>query len=91
VKLNGMIAQKLSNLYQVPIEFFLIGDTPHYFQAEVMYTNCTFTNGTGGSGGYINHHYNDRGIDEVMFLRNEEIKKVGVPNFRASETKRQIN
>ena len=73
-KINGFLAGKLSELYQAPVEFFISDDVPHYLQADVMYTNCTFTNGNGGSGGYINHQYNDRGIDEILFLRKEEIK-----------------
>lgn len=71
-KVNGTLAQKLSDLYQVPMEFFIIDDTPHYLQAEVVYTNCTFSG--GGSNGYINHQYNDRGIDEILFIKKEEIK-----------------
>lgn len=71
-KLNGIIAQQLSDLYHVPIEFFLIDDTPNYYQADVMYTNCNFSG--GGSNGYINHQYNDRGIDEIIASKNSEIK-----------------
>lgn len=71
-KINGPLAQRLSDLYQAPIEFFLIDDSPHYMQAEVVYTNCTFSG--GGSNGYINHQYNDRGIDEILFIKKEEIK-----------------
>lgn len=73
-KLNGILAQKLSDLYQAPMEFFLIDDTPHYLQAEVLYSNCTITSGNAGTSGYINHQNNDRGIDEIMFLRKEEAK-----------------
>ena len=75
-KLNGMLAQKLSDLYQAPMEFFLIDDTPHYLQAEVLYSNCTITSGSGGTSGYINHQNNDRGIDEILYLRKEEIKSL---------------
>lgn len=75
-KLNGILAQKLSDLYQAPMEFFFIDDTPHYLQAEVLYTNCTITSGNAGTSGYINHQNNDRGIDEIMFLRKEEIKSL---------------
>lgn len=75
-KLNGILAQKLSDLYQAPMEFFLIDDTPHYLQAEVLYSNCTITSGNAGTSGYINHQNNDRGIDEIMFLRKEEIKSL---------------
>lgn len=73
-KINGILAQKLSDLYQAPMEFFLIDDIPHYLQAEVLYTNCTITSGNAGTSGYINHQNNDRGIDEIMFLRKEEVK-----------------
>lgn len=73
-KLNAILAQKLSDLYQAPMEFFLIDDTPHYLQAEVLYSNCTITSGNAGTSGYINHQNNDRGIDEIMFLRKEEVK-----------------
>lgn len=72
VKLNGIIAQQLSDLYRVPVEFFMIDDTPNYYQADVMYTNCSFSG--GGSNGYINHQYNDRGIDEIIASKNSEIK-----------------
>lgn len=71
-KLNGIIAQQLSNLYRVPVDFFMIDDTPNYYQADVMYTNCSFSG--GGSNGYINHQYNDRGIDEIVASKNSEIK-----------------
>ena len=74
VKINGVIAQKLSDLYQAPMEFFIIDDTPHYMQAEVIYTNCTMQSGQGGSNGYINHQNNDRGIDEILYAKKEEIK-----------------
>lgn len=73
-KINGILAQKLSELYQAPMEFFLIDDTPHYLQAEVLYSHCTITSGNAGTSGYINHQNNDRGIDEIMFLRKEEVK-----------------
>lgn len=72
-KIDGILAQKLSDLYQIPIEFFITDDTPHYLQAEVMYCNCTFS---GSSNGYINHQYNDRGIDEILFSKREEIKNL---------------
>jgi transcriptional regulator with XRE-family HTH domain len=71
-KINGIIAQKLSDLYKAPIELFIIDDTPHYMQAEVVYAHCTFSG--GGSNGYINHQYNDRGIDEILYVKKEEIK-----------------
>jgi DNA-binding XRE family transcriptional regulator len=71
-KINGIIAQKLSDLYKAPVELFIIDDTPHYMQAEVVYTNCSFRG--GGSNGYINHQNNDRGIDEILYAKNEEIK-----------------
>lgn len=71
-KLNGIIAQQLSDLYRVPVELFMIDDTPNYYQADVMYTNCSFSG--GGSNGYINHQYNDRGIDEIIASKNSEIK-----------------
>lgn len=71
-KINGIIAQKLSDLYKAPVELFIIDDTPHYMQAEVVYTNCSFSG--GGSNGYINHQYNDRGIDEILYAKKEEIK-----------------
>lgn len=76
VKINEILAEKLSGLYQAPKEFFLVDDTPHYMKAEVMYSNCTFINGAGGSSGYINHQYNDRGIDEIIFFKKEEIKSL---------------
>ncbi|MFT4093861.1 MAG: hypothetical protein QM640_09470 [Niabella sp.] len=43
-------------------------------QAEVIYTNCTMHSGQGGSNGYINHQNNDRGIDEILYSKKEEIK-----------------
>lgn len=74
LKINGILAQKLSDLYQVPMEFFLIDDTPHYMQAEVLYSHCTIISGNGGTSGYINHQNNDRGIDEILFLHKNEMK-----------------
>jgi DNA-binding XRE family transcriptional regulator len=76
VKVNDIIARKLSDLYQAPKELFITNDTPDFMQAEVMYSNCTFINGSGSSSGYINHQYNDRGIDEIVFFKKEEIKKL---------------
>lgn len=76
VKINGHVAQKLSDLYKVPTEFFLIDDTPHYLQAEVLYSNCTMISGTSGTSGYINHQNNDRGIEEILYLRKEEVRKL---------------
>jgi transcriptional regulator with XRE-family HTH domain len=73
-RINGILAQKLSDLYRTPIEFFIIDDTPHYLRAEVMYTNCNFSG--MGSNGYVNHQYNDRGIDEILFIKKEEIKNL---------------
>jgi transcriptional regulator with XRE-family HTH domain len=73
-RINGILAQKLSDLYQAPMEFFLIDDTSHNLRAEVLYSNCAITSGNAGTSGYINHQNNDRGIDEIMFLRKEEIK-----------------
>jgi transcriptional regulator with XRE-family HTH domain len=70
-KMNGIVAQKLSDLYRAPLEFFIIDDTPHYQQADVMYTNCSFSGGYGA--GYINHQYTDRGIDEILYLRKEVV------------------
>lgn len=75
-KLNGVLAQKLSDLYQAPMEFFFIDDTPHYLQAEVLYTNCTITSGNAGTSGYINHQNNDRGIDEILYLRKKEVESL---------------
>ncbi|RXK87000.1 helix-turn-helix domain-containing protein [Filimonas effusa] len=70
LKINGLIAQKLANLYNAPFEIFVIDTTSHYHQAEVIYTNCSF----GGSlaSGYINNNHTDRGIDEIMYLRKQE-------------------
>lgn len=85
-KVNGILAQKLSDLYQAPMEFFIIDDTPHYMQAEVVYTHCTFSG--GGSNGYINHQYNDRGIDEILFIKKEEIKTL---KLRIEQLEQQNN
>lgn len=74
-KISDSVADKLSNLYQVPKEFFVEDDISCYMQSEVLYSNCTFLSGSG-SGGYINHQYNDRGIDEILFSKKEEIKKM---------------
>lgn len=71
-KVNGILAQRLSDLYKAPVELFIIDDTPHYMQAEVVFTNCSFSG--KGSNGYINHQYNDRGIDEILYVKKEEIK-----------------
>jgi len=75
-KLSGTLAQKLSELYHAPMEFFLIDETPHYLQAEVLYSNCTITSGDAGTSGYVNHQNNDRGIDEILYLRKEEVKSL---------------
>ena len=75
-KLDAILAQKLSNLYQAPIEFFLLDDTPGNYQAEVLYNNCTIVSGNGGTSGYINHQNNDRGIEEILYLRKEEVKRL---------------
>ncbi|MGN6399895.1 MAG: hypothetical protein ACTHMD_05545 [Flavisolibacter sp.] len=76
IKVNDIIAEKLSELYRVPKQLFIADENVHYMQAEVMYSNCTFINGSGSSSGYINHQYNDRGIDEILFSKKEEIKKL---------------
>lgn len=74
IKITDTLAGKLSDLYQAPKEIFLIDDTPHYLRADVIYSNCTITSGSGGASGYVNHQNNDRGIDEILFLRKEEIR-----------------
>ncbi len=71
---NGYIAQKLSDFYKAPIELFILEESLHHLHGEVIYYDCTFISGTGGSSGYINHQYNDRGIDEILFSKNQEIK-----------------
>lgn len=71
-KITGQIAQKLSDLFHAPIEFFIIDDNPHYYQAEVLFKNCTFAG--NDASGYINHQYNNRGIDEIIAAKNSEIK-----------------
>jgi DNA-binding XRE family transcriptional regulator len=76
VKTNNIVAKRLSDLYQAPRELFITNDFPSQMRAEVMYSNCTFINGPGSSSGYINHQYNDRGIDEIIFSKKEEIKKL---------------
>ena len=76
VKIDHQLAQKLSDLYQAPTELFLIDDVPQYLQAEVMYNHCTITSGEGGASGYINHQNNDRGIEEILYLREEEVKRL---------------
>ena len=51
-------------------------DGKHYQQAEVLYNNCTFISSHGNCSGYVNHQYNDRGIDKILFAKNEEIKNL---------------
>ena len=74
IKMNGILAQKLSDLYLAPIELFIIDNTPHYMQAQVVYTHCSFSG--NGANGYVNHNNTDRGIEEVLFLRKEDIKNL---------------
>ena len=76
VEIDTMLAEMLSEIYQAPKEIFLNEITAHHLQAEVIYANCTFINGTGSSSGYINNQYNDRGIDEILFAKKEEIKSL---------------
>jgi transcriptional regulator with XRE-family HTH domain len=76
VKMSVGILEKLSGIYQVPKEIFIAEDKPYCMQAEVMYSNCTFISGSASSNGYINHQYNDRGIDEILFSKKEEIKSL---------------
>lgn len=71
-KMDIVKAQRLSEIYQAPVEIFIIDNTPHYLQADVLFSNCTIT-GTSAAG-YINHSYTDRGIEEIMRLRKEEVE-----------------
>lgn len=73
VKVTEAIAERLSRLYHAPKEIFLIDDAPYQLQAEVIYNNCTITSGNEGISGYVNHQYQDRGIDEILCLRKEEV------------------
>jgi len=75
-KMNDMIAEKLSDFYQAPKEFFISEGPVNNLEAGVIYSNCTFVGGSGSSNGYINHQYNDRGIDEILFSKKEEIKRL---------------
>lgn len=86
IKVNGILAQKLSDLYLAPIEFFIIDDTPHYMQAQVIYTHCSFSG--NGANGYVNHNNTDRGIEEILFLRKEDIKNL---KQEIAELKQQNN
>jgi transcriptional regulator with XRE-family HTH domain len=83
-KINGAIAQRLSDLYQAPIEIFIIDDTPYYLQAEVMYSNCSFSG--GGTNGYINHNYDYRNMEEILLSIKEETKSL---RFQIDELSRQ--
>ncbi len=85
-KMDGVMAQKLSDLYHAPMELFIIDDTPHYQQADVLYTNCTFSG--SGSSGYVNHQYNDQGIDLLFASKNEEINSL---KQQIEELRRQNN
>lgn len=76
IKVTEAIAERLSLLYQAPKEIFLIDDTPYHLQAEVIYHNCTIISGSNGISGYVNHQYQDRGIDEIMCLRKEEVRSL---------------
>ena len=75
-KIGEVLAQKLSDIYQAPVEIFVADDTQHYLQADLIYYNCVFTSGSGPCSGYTNHQYNDRGIDEILYSKKEEIKSL---------------
>jgi hypothetical protein len=68
-KINKTLAEKLSNFYSIPTELLIADDFPNHLSSEIIYSNCSFDN---GSSGYINHQYNDRGIDEILFTKKEE-------------------
>lgn len=76
VEMSEIIIEKLSHIYQLPKEFFVTENMPKDMRAEVLYANCTFISGSGSGNGYINHQYNDRGIDEIIFSTKEEIKRL---------------
>lgn len=89
-KISGILAQRFSDYYQAPIEIFLVDNTPHYLQAEVIYTNCTIVSGNGGASGYINHQYNDRGIDEIIQIKNEEIKTLKIQAEKLAQQNEEL-
>jgi DNA-binding XRE family transcriptional regulator len=68
-KINKTLAEKLSNFYSIPTELLIADDFQNHLSSEIIYSNCSFDN---GSSGYINHQYNDRGIDEILFMKKEE-------------------
>lgn len=78
LKINAIHAKKLSDFYQAPIELFMLGEigVTHHLRASVLYHNCTFIGGQGGSSGYVNHQYNDRGMEEIVLTKNEEIREL---------------
>jgi hypothetical protein len=69
------------------LELFIIDDIPHDLQANIVYTNCTFSG--IGSSGYVNHQYNDQGIDLVIAAKEDEIKglKQQIENLKEQNTK----
>lgn len=58
-------ALKLSQLYQVPPQFFLANDSSAHL--SVIYSHCNFQD----SNGYVNHLYHD---DSLIAVKNEEIQ-----------------
>ena len=70
-KINGIIAQKLSEYYVVPFEIFIINDTPQHFYAEVIYNNCSFS---GITNGYVKDQFIEGENDRKLRAKEEEIK-----------------
>ncbi len=71
-ELDRSVAQKLADLYNVPLEYFTEKETVIAKQADVLFTHCTFSGNT--AGGYINHQYNDSATDLIISTKNDEIK-----------------
>lgn len=41
-----------------------------------LYSDRTITSVNAGTRGYINHQNNDRGIDEIVYAKKDEIKNL---------------
>lgn len=74
--ITDVLADKFSILFQAPKEIFIDEKPLGDMKAEVIYSNCTFVSKSGPSSGYVNNQYNDRGIDEILFSKNEEIRRL---------------
>lgn len=66
--------ESLAELYDVPPDCFSVDKLVVFKQADVLFTNCTFSGNTGA--GYINHQYNNCETDLLPSSINDEIKSL---------------